>query len=48
MLERTKPLSTTFVETHVFTKRIVRLGLEQLCEFRKAIGPFTNPKGRGV
>ena len=22
-------LSTTFVETHVFTKRIVRLGLEQ-------------------
>ena len=29
MSERTKPLSTTFVETHVFTKRIVRLGLEQ-------------------
>ncbi len=29
MSERTKPLWATFVETHVFTKRIVRLGLEQ-------------------
>ena len=29
MSERTKPLTTTFVETHLFTKRIVRLGLEQ-------------------
>ena len=29
MSERTKPPSPTFVETRVFTKRIVRLGLEQ-------------------
>ncbi len=29
MSEITKPLSATFVETHVFAKRIVRLGLEQ-------------------
>ncbi len=29
MSERTKLPSATFVETHVFTKRIVRLGLEQ-------------------
>ena len=29
MSERTRPPSTTFVETHVFTKRIIRLGLEQ-------------------
>ena len=29
MWESTRPLSATFVETHVFTKRIVRLGLEQ-------------------
>ena len=29
MSEKTKPPSTTFVETHVFTKRIVRLGLER-------------------
>jgi hypothetical protein len=29
MWERTEPLSATFVETRVFTKRIVRLGLEE-------------------
>lgn len=47
MSERTKSLSATFVETRVFTKRIVRLGLEQpLRELQFELA--TNPKAGDV